>query len=101
MDKLQTLAIQQADLTVEIDNLEAKIANPGRMKLNKDEFLNLIKTVADKMRAGSAVEKDVLCRILFLNLRVDNEKVVDYLWNEPFASMIKLGEIQYGGGTWT
>jgi ACT domain-containing protein len=100
-DRLQVLAIQQADLSVEISDLEAKIANPSRIKLNKEEFLNLLKTASDKMKAGSAVEKDILCRILFLNLRIDNEKVVDYLWNEPFASMIKLGEIQVGGGGWT
>jgi DNA invertase Pin-like site-specific DNA recombinase len=101
IDKLRILAVQQDDLTVEIENLEAKIANPSKIKQNKEEFLNLVKTVADKMKAGSSVEKDVLCRILFLNLRVDNEKVVDYLWNEPFASMIKLGEIQVGGGGWS
>lgn len=49
------------------------------------------------MRAGSAAEKDALCRILFLNLRVDNEKVVNYIWNEPFASLVKSMEFLSGG----
>jgi len=71
------------------------------MRLTKDKFLNLIKTAPDKMRAGSAVEKDALCRILFLTLHVDNEKVVSYLWREPFATMVKMGELQVGGGSWT
>jgi hypothetical protein len=44
----------------------------------------------------SAVEKDVLCRILFLNLRVNNEKVVDFIWKEPFASLVKSVELSYG-----
>ncbi len=46
----------------------------------------------------SAVEKDVLCRILFLNLCVDNEKVASYLWKEPFASLVKATELSYGRG---
>lgn len=50
------------------------------------------------MKAGSAVEKDVLCRILFVNLRVDNEKVASYLWREPFASLVKATELQSGRG---
>ncbi|MDB5176581.1 MAG: hypothetical protein JWN75_249 [Candidatus Saccharibacteria bacterium] len=49
------------------------------------------------MKAGSAVEKDALCRILFLNVRVDDEKVVDYLWKEPFSELIKLNELYSGG----
>jgi hypothetical protein len=61
----------------------------------------MTQTEADKMRAGSAAEKDALCRILFLNLRVNNEKVVDYLWKEPFDTLVKSSEIGFGGGTWT
>ena len=52
------------------------------------------------MKAGPAVEKDVLCRILFLNLRVDNEKVASYLWREPFATLVRATEIQNGGHDW-
>lgn len=96
--RLNELAIQQADLEQQIEKLEAKIANPQRIKLSKHEFLNVIKTAADKMKAGSAVEKDVLCRILFLNLRVDNEKVASYLWREPFTSLVKATELQSGRG---
>jgi hypothetical protein len=48
------------------------------------------------MKAGSAAQKDVLCRILFLNVHADNEKVVDYLWREPFASIVKAIEILPG-----
>lgn len=71
-------------------------ANPQHIKLTKEEFLNTLKTAAGKMKAGSAAQKDVLCRILFLNLRVDNEKVASYLWREPFASMVKAIEISSG-----
>ena len=99
--KLNELSIQLADLEFEIQKLEDKIANPKALQLSKEEFLNLVKTAPDKMRASSAVEKDALCRILFLNLHVDNEKVANYLWREPFATMVKMGELQAGGGGWT
>lgn len=96
--RIEELASQQADLGTKINELSKKVENPQQIKLSKDEFLNVLKTAPDKMRAGSAVEKDVLCRILFLNLRVDNEKVASYLWREPFASLVKATEIFSGGG---
>lgn len=98
MDALEGLTRQQTDLESEIAKLDEKVVSPHKIKLNKEEFLNLVKTAADKMKAGSAVEKDVLCRILFLNLRVDNEKVASYLWREPFATMVRATEILDGGG---
>ncbi|HSX29734.1 MAG TPA: recombinase family protein [Candidatus Saccharimonadales bacterium] len=101
MDKLEQLADQQADLEEEIRKLDEKVANPRQIKVGREEFLNLVKTASQRMKAGSAVEKDVLCRILFLNLRVDNEKVASYLWREPFATLVKATEIQDGGGGWT
>ncbi len=96
--RITELAEQQADYEDRIAKLEAKIVDPRQIKLSEAEFLNVVKTAADKMRAGSAVEKDVLCRILFLNLRVDNEKVASYLWKEPFASLVKATELSYGRG---
>jgi site-specific DNA recombinase len=98
---LERLASQRDEFEVAIKKLEAKIAEPAKIKLSKEEFLNVVKTAADKMRAGSAVEKDVLCRILFLNLRVDNEKVAVYHWREPFATLVKATEIKSGGGGWS
>jgi DNA invertase Pin-like site-specific DNA recombinase/ACT domain-containing protein len=94
--RVNELAIQQADSRQKIDELEAKVTNPNRIKLSKAEFLNVIKTASDKMKAGTPAEKDTLCRILFLNVHVDNEKVVDYLWKEPFASLVKAVELSSG-----
>ncbi|HEV7453904.1 MAG TPA: recombinase family protein [Candidatus Saccharimonadales bacterium] len=101
MDALEQLTTQRVALEADIKKLEEKVADPHKVKLTKDEFLNLVKTAADKMRAGSAVEKDVLCRILFLNLRVDNEKVAVYHWREPFATLVKATSFQVGGGGWS
>lgn len=96
--RITELANQRSDIEQEIIKLEKKIVNSKQIRISKQNFLNLVKTAPDKMRAGSSVEKDVLCRILFLNLRVDNEKVASYLWNEPFASIVKATELSSGGG---
>lgn len=96
MRHIEKLANERAQLEIEMAELQEKVVDPTKVKLSKDDFLNVVKTAADKMRAGSAVEKDTLCRILFLNLRVDNEKVASYHWNEPFASLVKATEINFG-----
>jgi hypothetical protein len=96
MNKVSELAIEQSNYEQRIGALDRKLDNPQRIKLAKKDFLNLIKTAADKIRAGSAVEKDALCRILFLNLHVDNEKVPSYLWREPFASLVKANSVSSG-----
>jgi len=90
------LSAQQVERELKIETLEQKVANPRQIKLTKIEFLNVVKTAADKMKAGSAIEKDALCRILFLNVRVNNEKVVSYLWREPFATLVKSVENSLG-----
>lgn len=95
-DKVELLSQKRDGLNKEINRLGEKVAG-SNIKVNKDEFLNLVKTVADKMRKGNSVQKDTLARILFLNVRVDSEKVVDYLWNEPFASLVKYSELSFGG----
>jgi DNA invertase Pin-like site-specific DNA recombinase len=96
--RINGLALEQANLQLKIDKLERKIANPRQIKLSKAEFLNVIKTASDKMKAGFPAEKDTLSRILFLNVHVDDKKVVDYLWKEPFASLVKAMELSPGRG---
>ena len=95
-DKIEHLAIETQRLDDEIGKLKEKIANPSKIKLTKEQFLNLVKLAPDKMRAGSAVEKDRVARILFLNLTVDNEKRVFPIWKEPFASLVKAIEMSSG-----
>ncbi len=95
-NRINDLAMERDELEDEVAKLEAKIANPSKIKLTKDEFLNLIKSAPDKMRAGSAIEKDRLARILFLNLSLDNEKALSVIWREPFASLVKAIEMSSG-----
>lgn len=94
--KINELAVETQELEDAIEKRKEKIANPSKIKLTKEQFLNLVKLAPDKMRAGSAVEKDRVARILFLNLTVDNEKRVYPIWKEPFASLVKAIEMSFG-----
>lgn len=95
--KLEGLSDAAEELEEKISKQSRLIQKPTRIKMSKDELLNLLKTAADKMRAGTAVEKDALFRILFLNVHVDNEKVTDYLWNEPFNDLLNSRVVSSGG----
>lgn len=95
-NKIKQLAIDIQTLQEETDVLKEKIANPSKIKLTKEQFLNLVKLAPDKMRAGSVVDKDRVAGILFLNLTVDNEKRVSPIWKEPFSSLVQAIEMSSG-----
>ncbi len=93
---IEQLAIETQQLREDIDKLKDKIANPSKIKLTKEQFLNLVKSAPDKMRAGSAVEKDRVARILFLNLRINDKNGLSVIWKEPFDSLVKAIEMSSG-----
>lgn len=95
-DMIEQLAIDTQKLDDDIDKLKEKIASPSKIKLTKDQFLNLVKLAPAKMRAGSAVEKDRVARILFLNLSINNENGLSVIWKEPFDSLVKAIEMSSG-----
>ena len=97
---LEKLQAEVVDTDEKIGELNSKIGAPSKIALNKDEFLNLANSLGDKMRAGSPVEKDILCRLLFLNIRLNNKKEPFYLWKEPFATLVKSRKIELGCGGW-
>ena len=92
-NKINQLAFEVLELDETVEKLREKIANPSKIKLTKEQFLNLVKLAPNKMKAGSAVEKDRVARILFLNLSIDNEKRLTVIWKEPFASLVRAIEM--------
>ncbi len=93
---LEDLENTVIDLDEKIVAISKKVADPAQIKMKKEEFLNLANSVADKMRAGTSVEKDILARILLLNIHLDDERAPSYLWKEPFATLLKSKKIQLG-----
>lgn len=99
--QIEVIADELIDLNAELDETKKKIAKFEQTKLTKDEFLNLINCAENKMRAGTAVQKDDLCRKMLLNTELDNEKGASFLWKEPFASVLRVKSSINGGDMWT
>ena len=95
--KITQLTFEQREIERDLTRLKNQVKNPQSIKVSKSEFLNLVKTASDKMKAGSPVEKDALAQILFLNLRVGNEKVLSHIWKEPFDELVKIIDSNSGG----
>lgn len=93
LEELETTII---DIKANIDKLDKKIVNPAQIRLSKEEFLNLVNTAGDKMRAATPVEKDILARKMLLNIALDNKRTPSFIWREPFATLIKSKKIQFG-----
>lgn len=83
-EKLEDHENQIIDLQARTDDIDDKSIDPTKMQMSLNEFLNLANSAVDKMKAGTAVEKDGLCRILFLSLIFDHEKGASFPWKEPF-----------------
>ncbi len=88
--KVNELQEEEEALKSKIAELKGKLGNPQQEILSIEEFLNLSKNAAIKIKSANAVVKDILCRKVFLNLVVDGEKVLSYQAKEPFATLIKL-----------
>lgn len=79
-----------------ISEINEILVDADKIRISKDEFLNTLKKLAQQMRNGDARQKDILCRNLFLNTRIDNQKTPSFIWKEPFDQVVKLQEIISG-----
>lgn len=80
----------------EIQRIGSILVDADRIRLTKEEFLNTLKTLPQQMRNGDARQKDILCRNLLLNTRIDNQKTPSFIWREPFDQVVQLQEIMSG-----
>lgn len=83
-------------LEKEIAKIKAQVTNPEQDELTIKEFLNLAKNAAETIQLGDAIAKDVICRLIFLNLTVDEEKVLSYQVKPQFAGLLKRGSFVSG-----
>lgn len=95
--RIQELELDNNQLEAECDELQAKIKNPERLKLSQQEFVNLMKSLGNKMRSADIIQKDKIARKIFVNLYLDDQKRLTYLCKEPFDSVVKVSESLTGG----
>ncbi len=69
---------QQFELQEEINQIKAKLPDPDKTKLSLEQFLNPSMNAAPRLKAGNAIAKDAICRLVFLNLTVNEENVLSY-----------------------
>lgn len=84
----EVISIDMSELRGEIEKLKEKVKSPERIKLAKEDFLNLLNSLGNKMRNANAWQKDQIARKIFLNLTIDNEKRLTYRLKEPFDVLI-------------
>ncbi len=99
--KINELATDKQNLEKDLEKLKLQITKPDNERLGLEDFLNLSKNASKIVQSANAVVKDQICRLIFLNLTVDNEKVLSYQAREPFATLIKQRRLlsSRGGGT--
>lgn len=85
-----------ADISIKLGELDEKISGTKQIALSKDEFLNLLKLLPDKIENASIVEKDAIFRIMLLNLTIDDQKRPHFLWKEPFATLLNEAKLDSG-----
>ena len=88
-DRVIELEQEKAELNGKIEELKSKLTNPEDDRLSIEEFLNLSKNAGVIVQSANAIIKDKICREIFLNFTVDEEKVLSYQLKPHFAEMLK------------
>jgi site-specific DNA recombinase len=69
--------------------LRESVRDPEKDRLTLEQFLNLSNRAAVIVKSANPLIKDEICRLIFLNLSVDEEKVASYQLKPPFDEMLK------------
>ncbi len=95
---INDLTDQKLVLEEEINELKAKVTKPEEDRLSVEQFLNLSKNATTIVKSANAIVKDQICRLIFLNFTLDEEKVLSYQAKEPFATLLKQRDELSGRG---
>lgn len=88
-ERVDELVAQKLKVEEELENLRGKVTDPTADRLTLEQFLNLSKKAETIVKSADAVKKDAICRLIFLNLEVDGQKVTSYRLKPPFDTMLK------------
>jgi hypothetical protein len=89
---------EQERLEGEITALQEQITDPQQDMMSFDEFLNVAKSADLYLRAADIAAKDRITRLIYLNVTVDDQNVVDYQIREPFKTYFQMHKISNGRG---
>ncbi len=97
-EQLNKLEEERKDLEQQIKDSRDTLNDPEEELLSIEQFLNLAKNAGSKVKAANEVAKDHICRIIFLNLVVDEQKVVSYQMTKAFSKLEKAQSVLNGRG---
>ncbi len=97
-EQLTALEKDEKDLKKQINELRGVESDPEQEALTIEQFLNLSKNVSSKVKAADEVGKDHICRLIFLNLVVDEGKVVSHHLKEPYKTALESRIVLHGRG---
>lgn len=92
------LATETEQISGEIGKLRDQITSPREAMLSFEEFLNVANTASLHLRAADIAAKDRIARLIYLNVTVDDQNVVDYQIREPFKTYFQMLNISNGRG---
>lgn len=84
---------QVTQLTKDIEKLEGQLREPETDRLTIEQFLNLSKKAGIIVKSANELQKDIICREVFLNVTVNEQKVASYRLKEPFATLLKQRQL--------
>ena len=87
-----------SSLRGEIKDLQEQNTDSDQDAMSFEESLNIVNNAGKLLRAADVGLKDRIARLIYLNVRVDSEKVVDYQTREPFKTYFKTHKISLGRG---
>lgn len=89
--RITELEEQKEDLTEQVNALKQQLEASAQDRLSIDDFLNLARNAAKTVKSADAIVKDKICRLIFLNFVVDEEKVLSYQAKPPFDTVLERG----------
>lgn len=95
---INELEVQQQELSDEVVKLKAQLTSPDDDTLSFEEFLNVAKNASPLLKAANIAAKDRIARLIYLNVVVDSQNVVDYQIREPFKTYFQMHKISTGRG---
>lgn len=96
--KIDSDVTEKEQIEAEITNQKTLLTDPDKDRLTLEQFLNLSKKADEIIKSADHVKKDAIMRLIFLNLNVDNQKVLSYQLKPPFDTMLKTRLVTSGRG---
>ncbi len=96
--RVKELDIQSDNLLNKLGTYQEQLTSPEEDMMSFKDFLNVTRNADLYLKAADVAAKDRIARLIYLNVAVDDQNVVDYQIREPFKTYFKMHKISSGRG---